>query len=83
MPPSPQGLMLEAVQSSETLVNSYQSTQHYNTEDSHFSDLFKLKLTDVNQSSEWSFHVEGPGFISCVWNDKDHKKISQDSWSPG
>jgi hypothetical protein len=28
-------LMMEAVQTSETLVNSYQSTQLYNPEDSH------------------------------------------------
>jgi hypothetical protein len=28
-------LMMEAVQTSETLVNSYQSTQRYNPEDSH------------------------------------------------
>jgi hypothetical protein len=31
-------LMMEAVQTSETLVNSYKSTWHYNPEDSH---LFK------------------------------------------
>jgi hypothetical protein len=29
-------LMMEAVQTSETLVNSYQSTRHYNSKDSHF-----------------------------------------------
>jgi hypothetical protein len=28
-------LMIEAVQTSETLVNSYQSTRRYNPEDSH------------------------------------------------
>jgi hypothetical protein len=28
-------LMMEAVQASETLVNSYQSTRRYNPEDSH------------------------------------------------
>jgi hypothetical protein len=28
-------LMMEAVQTSETLVNSYQSSQRYNPEDSH------------------------------------------------
>jgi hypothetical protein len=28
-------LMMEAVQTSETLVNSYQSTRRYNPEDSH------------------------------------------------
>jgi hypothetical protein len=28
-------LMMEAVQTSETLVNSYQSTRRYNAEDSH------------------------------------------------
>jgi predicted transcriptional regulator len=30
-------LMMEAVQTSETLVNSYQSTRIYNQEDSHLS----------------------------------------------
>jgi hypothetical protein len=29
-------LMMEAVQTSETLVNSYQCTRRYNPEDSHF-----------------------------------------------
>jgi hypothetical protein len=28
-------LMMEVVQTSETLADSYQSTQHYNPEDSH------------------------------------------------
>jgi hypothetical protein len=31
-------LMMKAVQTLETLVNSYQSTQHYNPEDSHLLD---------------------------------------------
>jgi hypothetical protein len=35
-------LMMEAVQTSETLVNSYQSTRRYNPEDSH---LLKLTIT--------------------------------------
>jgi hypothetical protein len=35
-------LMMEAVQTSETLVNSYQSTRLYNPEDSHLHSLLFL-----------------------------------------
>jgi hypothetical protein len=36
--------MMEAVQSSETLVDSYQSTQCYNLEDSHFHRIMYYKF---------------------------------------
>jgi hypothetical protein len=32
--------MMEAVQASETLVNSYQSTRRYNTEENHIQILY-------------------------------------------
>jgi hypothetical protein len=37
-------LMMEAVQTCETLVNSYQSTRRYNPEDSHLQINQKLSL---------------------------------------
>jgi hypothetical protein len=37
-------LMMEAVQTSETLVNSYQSTRHYKPEDNHLQELCLHKL---------------------------------------
>jgi hypothetical protein len=45
-------LMLEAVQTSETSVNSYQSTRHYNPEDGHLhtrsrENLKSHKLMDL------------------------------------
>jgi predicted transcriptional regulator len=44
--------LMEAVQTSETLVNSYQSTQHYNPEDSHLHSniLLKEKLQILKMS---------------------------------
>jgi hypothetical protein len=38
-------LMMEAVQTSETLVNSYQSTRRYNPEDSHLLVGFCFQRT--------------------------------------
>jgi hypothetical protein len=35
-------LMMEAVQTSETLINSYQSTRQYNPEDSHLQSLIMI-----------------------------------------
>jgi hypothetical protein len=37
-------LMLQAVQTSEALVNSYQSTRRYNPEDSHLHTLRRENL---------------------------------------
>jgi hypothetical protein len=38
-------LMMEAVRPCETLVNSYQATQHYNRKDSHlWYDLVKVSI---------------------------------------
>jgi hypothetical protein len=39
--------MMEAVQISEMLVNSYQSTQRYNPEDSHLPEDEKFVFTDI------------------------------------
>jgi hypothetical protein len=36
--------MMQAVQTSETLVNLYQSTQHYNPEDRHIDNKLFLKM---------------------------------------
>jgi hypothetical protein len=42
-------LMMEAVQTSETLVNSHQSTRRYNPEDSHLiSDCRENLKPDLN-----------------------------------
>jgi hypothetical protein len=35
-------LMMEAARTSETLVNFYQTTWHYNPEDSHLPETFYL-----------------------------------------
>jgi hypothetical protein len=41
-------LMTEAVQTSETLVNSHQSTQRYSPEDSHLQSTTKLSQATQN-----------------------------------
>jgi hypothetical protein len=45
-----QALMMEASETSETLVNSYQSTWHYNPED---SDLYTHRLENL-KSYVWN-----------------------------
>jgi hypothetical protein len=40
-------LMMEAIQTSETLVNSYQSTRCYNAEDSHLQEKQLEELSIV------------------------------------
>jgi hypothetical protein len=41
-------LMMKAIQTSETLVNSYQSTRHYNPEDSHLYSHRRENLKSYN-----------------------------------
>jgi hypothetical protein len=45
----PIALMMEAVQTSETSVNSYQSTRRYNPEDSHF--LYQTTRRNIPEDS--------------------------------
>jgi hypothetical protein len=57
--------MIEAVQTSETLVNWYQSTRRYNPEDSH------LYVTCCLHESEISFSPETP---RGPWEQSDGEK---------
>jgi hypothetical protein len=44
-------LMMEAVQTSETLVNLYQSTWYYNPQDSHLRNVMSLRLINSKKST--------------------------------
>jgi hypothetical protein len=51
------GLMMEAVQTSETLVNLYQSTWHYNPDDSHLRERNVLQGRTITQGHR-EFNIE-------------------------
>jgi hypothetical protein len=58
-------LMMEAVRTSETLVNSYRFIQSYNPEDSHFVILFKLPSERVSSVKSCA-NEEPTASVYCV-----------------
>jgi hypothetical protein len=46
--------MMEAARSSETLVNFYQTTRHYNPEDSHLVLFFGLNNDTLSETWTWN-----------------------------
>jgi hypothetical protein len=51
-------LMMEAVQASETLVNSYQSTRRYNPEDSHLRTLNEVDVLSLGVNTKFHVHLK-------------------------
>jgi hypothetical protein len=59
-------LMMEAVQTSETLVNWYQSTRHYHSEDSHLHTHSRENLMLSSSSDLTNLSKAFAGFVSAI-----------------
>jgi hypothetical protein len=64
--------MMEAVQTSETSVNSYQSTRRYNPEDGHLGTHRRKNLESYTKAKFSVIYLSVKPLKSNSWHDGDY-----------